>query len=72
LATVYAIVKQSSGSIEVHSKLGHGSSFKIYLPAAEQADADYESATGAAKPVFSGETVLVVEDAKPHRRLIWP
>ena len=70
LATVYAIVKQSSGSIEVHSKLGQGSSFKIYLPAAEQADADYESATGAAKPVFSGETVLVVEDAEPLRRLI--
>ena len=70
LATVYAIVKQSNGSIEVQSKLGHGSSFKIYLPAAEQADADYESATGAAKPVFSGETVLVVEDAEPLRRLI--
>ena len=56
LATVYAIVKQSNG--------------KIYLPAAEQADADYESATGAATPVFSGETVLVVEDAEPLRRLI--
>jgi two-component system cell cycle sensor histidine kinase/response regulator CckA len=70
LAMVYAIVKQSSGSIEVHSKLGHGSSFKIYLPAAEQADADYESATGAVKPVFSGETVLVVEDAEPLRRVI--
>jgi nitrogen-specific signal transduction histidine kinase len=54
LATVYAIVKQSNGSIDVQSKLGHGSSFKIFLPAAEQADADYESATGAAKPVFSG------------------
>jgi len=70
LATVYAIVKQSNGSIDVQSKLGHGSSFKIFLPAAEQADADYESATGAAKPVFSGETVLVVEDAEPLRRLI--
>jgi CheY-like chemotaxis protein len=70
LSTVYAIVKQSNGSIEVQSKLGQGSSFKIYFPAAEQADADCESAAGAEKPVFSGETVLVVEDAEPLRRLI--
>ena len=70
LAMVYAIVKQSNGSIEVHSRLGQGSSFKIYLVAAEQADTDYETATAAAKPVFSGETVLVVEDAEPLRRLI--
>src|SRR5207245_8991472 len=70
LATVYAIVKQSNGHIEVQSTLGQGSSFKVYLPAAAQAAADQESGKGTAKAAFSGETVLVVEDARPLRDLI--
>ena len=70
LATVYAIVKQSTGHIEVQSTLGQGSSFKVYLPAAAQAAADHESGKGTAKAAFSGETVLVVEDARPLRDLI--
>src|SRR5437870_20498 len=70
LATVYAIVKQSNGHIEVQSTLGQGSSFKIYLPATKQAAADHESGKGTAKAAFSGETVLVVEDARPLRDLI--
>src|SRR5207247_8194263 len=67
LATVYAIVKQSNGHIEVQSTLGQGSSFKVYLPAAVQAAADHESGKGTAKDAFSGETVLVVEDERPLR-----
>jgi two-component system, cell cycle sensor histidine kinase and response regulator CckA len=70
LATVYAIVKQSNGHIEVESTLGQGSSFKIYLPATKQANADLEFGTDMAKPAFSGATVLVVEDARPLRDVI--
>jgi len=70
LATVYAIVKQSNGHIEVQSTVGQGSSFKIYLPATKQAGADHESGKETARLAFSGATVLVVEDAQPLRDVI--
>ena len=70
LATVYGIVKQSDGHIEVQSTLGQGSSFKVYLPAARQANRGLESGKDSAKPAFSKATVLVVEDARPLRDVI--
>jgi signal transduction histidine kinase/CheY-like chemotaxis protein len=70
LATVYGIVKQSNGHIEVQSSLGHGTSLKIYLPAVERATANHETGNDDANPALSGETVLVVEDAPSLRDLI--
>jgi signal transduction histidine kinase/CheY-like chemotaxis protein len=70
LATVYGIVKQSNGKIDVKSTVGNGSSFRIYLPAVKKAQADTDAGKESESPAFSDETVLVVEDAEPLRDLI--
>ena len=69
LATVYGIVKQSGGHVVVYSELGHGSSFKVYLPRVEGAGEAGERTSVAAPPVRGSETVLVVEDEPELRTL---
>ncbi|HKJ98139.1 MAG TPA: PAS domain S-box protein [Desulfotignum sp.] len=62
LATVYGIVKQNHGFINVYSEPGRGSTFKIYLPRCYSADEPPDPGHGE-KPVPVGdETILVVED----------
>ena len=70
LATVYGIVKQMGGYTWVYSEVGHGTSFKIYLPRAEETVVA-EAAPAAPEPIPRGhETVLVVEDSESLRDLI--
>jgi two-component system, cell cycle sensor histidine kinase and response regulator CckA len=67
LATVYGIVKQSSGFVWVYSEPGQGTAFKVYLPEAEgRIPVANKSATIRNEPVGS-ETILVVEDEKGIR-----
>ncbi|MBV5319178.1 MAG: response regulator [Desulfobulbaceae bacterium] len=62
LATVYGIVKQNNGFIDVYSELGRGTTFKIYLPRHE-IKAEQPARTDVAKPIARGhETILLVED----------
>lgn len=68
LATVYGIIKQHDGFIQVYSEVGHGTTFKIYLPMSKN------SFTGVlpevqTKPVGGSETILLVEDEAGLRRL---
>ncbi|MFL6306094.1 MAG: PAS domain S-box protein [Candidatus Sulfotelmatobacter sp.] len=70
LATVYGIVKQNGGHIWVYSELGHGTTFKIYLPSAEKKlIPGLEKAEDILPPRREGVTVLVVEDDSVMRRL---
>jgi signal transduction histidine kinase/ActR/RegA family two-component response regulator len=69
LATVYGIVKQSSGYITVDSEKGNGAIFKIYLPRIEQPVPTKSGSTPAPLTVRGSETILLVEDAEPLRLL---
>ena len=70
LATVYGIVRQTGGGISVESKLGEGSTFRIYLPL-ERAPVD-QVRTVQTPVEKSGnfETVLVAEDEEIVRELV--
>jgi PleD family two-component response regulator len=68
LATVYGIVRQSSGSISVYSEPGRGTAFKVYLPRVEERPEAPEAA--ASRRARGGsETILVVEDNEMVRML---
>jgi CheY-like chemotaxis protein len=61
LSMVYGIVKQSGGFIQVHSEVGLGAEFQIYLPRVLEAP-EPDVATRAAPGQRGTGTVLVVED----------
>jgi len=72
LATVYAIVKQHEGWIEVESAPGQGTTFSVFFPTFEEGlEADARVASSASeKPRLQGtETILVVEDEEELRNL---
>jgi CheY-like chemotaxis protein len=68
LATVYGIVQQNNGAIEVQSRIGHGTSFYIYLPRAT--DLGKPAAMIAPSTSAGSETILLVEDDDRVRALV--
>jgi len=71
LSTVYGIVKQSGGSIQVYSALGKGTIFKIYLPIVAADEEKFEAPSLPADKSRGGsETILVVEDEESVRRVV--
>jgi signal transduction histidine kinase len=69
LATCYGIIKQHGGHIWVYSEVGHGTTFKVYLPRGMEA-ADIRLIEQAPEAELRGnETVLLVEDEGAVRQL---
>jgi len=67
LATVHGIVEQAGGSIRVDSEPGVGTTFRVYLPCAEEAAVEAAPASGPAGIPGGRETVLVAEDSEAVR-----
>jgi two-component system cell cycle sensor histidine kinase/response regulator CckA len=66
---VFGIVKQSGGHIFVYSEVGHGTTIKVYLPRATEGAGVDSGARPRSAATRGSETVLVVEDDEPVRRL---
>ena len=61
LSMVYGFVKQSGGHVKIYSELGQGTTVRIYLPRARQAE-DVVTNVDAGAVSGGTEVVLVVED----------
>jgi PAS domain S-box-containing protein len=70
LATVYGIVKQHQGWIEVESAVGKGSTFRIYIPYVGEHRPEMEKPAAPITIRGGTETILLVEDEKPVRELV--
>jgi CheY-like chemotaxis protein len=70
LTTVYGIVQQSGGHIWVHSEVGRGTTFKIYLPRVDSDIKTNEPGAVNTKVLSGTETILLVEDEPEVRHLV--
>jgi len=69
LATVYGIVKQNEGFVNVYSEQGKGTTLRIYLPRCAGAVVEAAAEPQAEMPLGHGENVLLVEDEASIRNL---
>ncbi len=70
LATVYGIVKQYAGHIEVDTAPGRGTTFRIYLPRTSEPVLPAPSSQKPDEAWNAKETVLLVEDEEQVRSLV--
>ncbi len=71
LSEAYGIVKQHGGEIELESRVGVGSSVRVFLPMVEQEEKRAERPSKETGPIVGGnETILLAEDAASVRQLL--
>ena len=71
LSMIYGFARQSNGHATIDSKIGQGTSVRLYLPRHHgEADTEHASTARAAEHAATGETVLVVEDEPVVRSVI--
>ena len=69
LSTIYGIVKQNNGFINVCSEIGKGSTFKIHLPRYDGNVQEKIPERESRKPTGRGESILLVEDEPAIRKM---
>jgi two-component system, cell cycle sensor histidine kinase and response regulator CckA len=69
LATVSGIVKHHGGFIDIQTKSGKGTEFRVYIPAMNSAATAAAETKEAALPVGHGELILVIDDEESVREL---
>ncbi len=70
LSTVYGIIKQSGGYIYTYSELNYGTTFKIYLPKAQEENSKGKERARVQITLSGNERILFVEDDRSLRKII--
>jgi two-component system cell cycle sensor histidine kinase/response regulator CckA len=70
LSTVYGILKQSGGTIQVESEVGAGTAFQVYLPEVDESSLSPAEIPKPAPPEGRSETLLIVEDEDMVREMM--
>jgi CheY-like chemotaxis protein len=69
LSTVYGIVSQSGGQVALESKIGEGTTFRVYLPASGQPATQITTLVVPASAITCSATILLAEDEESLRNL---
>jgi len=69
LSTVRAIIESHQGFVELHTKRGRGTCFRVHLPAAESATSEESTPANRPLPHGRGELILVVDDERNIREM---